>query len=227
MLLSGQLHPHPERDNERTMPEDVFNTEYSVEGSSDDALTDDSSTSEAKVEEKKEQFVPESRFKEVYGKMKELERDLSTLREGKKEGTLTEDQQAELKAKEYLKGLLKETLAEEKSNASQAESQELEKFKSEVSEALSIHSDVKKDDFLSFLEKEGDDYSSVESAMRGYKRLLEKEKDGTEKAKKDLSKKPSLPSSEGSGYNPNKFPDDKGKSLWQIAQEAAAEFSKK
>lgn len=211
------------------MPDDVFNTDYSVEGESNDSSEGESSPpeKEEKDEEKKEQFVPESRFKEVYGKMKELERDVSTLREGKKEGTLTEEQTAELKAKEYLKGLLKETLAEEKSRETQSEKAEIEKFETDVKEVLSIHSDIKKEDFLDFLEKDGDDYSSIAAAMKGFKRLLEKEKDGTEKAKKDLSKKPSLPSSEGSGYNPNKYPDDKGKSLWQIAQEAAAEHLKK
>lgn len=209
------------------MPDEIFNTDYSVEG---EGAPDDSSSSEEKVEEvveKKEQFVPESRFKEVYGKMKDLEREIGTLREGKKEGTLTDDQQAELKAKEYLKGLLKETLAEEKSTQSQTEKAALEKFQEDVEDALSLHSDVKKDEFLDFLEKDGDDYSSIAAAMKGYKRLMEKEKEGSEKTKQNISKKPSLPSSEGIGYNPNKYPDDKGKSLWQIAQEAAAGMSKK
>lgn len=183
---------------------------------------DDSSTSNGE-----EQMIPQSRFKEVYGKMKELEREISGLREAKKEGGLSEEQTKELQAKTYLKNLLKETLAEERSRETQEEKEELAQFKDEVNELLSIHTDVKRDDFLTFLEEEGDDYSSLAAAMRGYKKGNEKEKAGGEKAKQDLSRKPKLPSSEGSGgstYDPDK---DKGKSLWQIAQEAAAEFSKK
>lgn len=187
-----------------------------------------SSAGESSPPQPSEKFVPESRFKEVYGQMKTLEREISSLKEQKQEGTLTEDQQKELQAKTYLKGLLKETLAEQEKEVSTKETQELSEFEEELSGVLSVHSDVKKNDFLVFLEKEGDDYSSLEAAVRGYKRLNETAQQASDKAKRDALKKPSIPFSEGarSGSNEN-YPDDSKKSLWQIAQEAIRESSKK
>lgn len=192
------------------------------ESGEDTQSSDDSSSSQQDGK-----MIPEQRFNQVYGKMKVLEREISTLKEGKREGNLSEEQTKELQAKEYLKGLLKETLEEEKSHQSKAQKEELEKFQDEVNDVLSIHTDIKKQDFLEFLEKDGDDYSSIPSAMKGYKRLLEKENTGAEKAKQNLSKKPSLPSSEGSGGAPTLHEGDKNKSMWQIAQEAAAEYTRK
>ena len=86
---------------------------------------------------------------------------------------------------------------------------------------------MKKDDFLSFLEKEGDDYSSIQAAMKAYKRLSNVEKEAIGKAKQELQKKPKLPAHEGGGGRQDYSESDKGKSLWQIAQEAATELSKK
>ncbi len=183
---------------------------------------DESSTSEAS-----EKMIPESRFNEVYGKMKTLEREIGTLKEGKRDGTLSEDQQKELQAKEYLKGLLKETLSEQERTKQEQEQQEVREFKDKVETVLAIHTDVKKDDFLKFLEEEGDDYASVDAAMKVYKRLSETAKDASEKAKQSISKKPKLPSSEGTGGSVDYAESDKGKTMWQIAQEAARELSKK
>ncbi len=183
---------------------------------------DESSTSEAS-----EKMIPESRFNEVYGKMKTLEREIGTLKEGKRDGTLSEDQQKELQAKEYLKGLLKETLSEQERTKQEQEQQEVREFKDKVETVLAIHTDVKKDDFLKFLEEEGDDYASVDAAMKVYKGLSETAKDASEKAKQSISKKPKLPSSEGTGGSVDYAESDKGKTMWQIAQEAARELSKK
>lgn len=194
----------------------------------DENTEESQSSDESSTSESTEQMIPESRFKEVYGKMKDLEREIGTLKEGKREGTLTEDQQKELQAKEYLKGLLKETLSEQERTKQEQEQQELKEFKDKVETVLSIHTDVKKDDFLKFLEEEGDDYASVDAAMKVYKRLSETAKDASEKAKQSISKKPKLPSSEGtSGGSIDYAEADKGKSMWQIAQEAAKELSKK
>lgn len=194
----------------------------------DSQSLDDSSTSEA--DERtfvSEKMIPESRFNEVYGKMKTLEREIGTLKEGKRDGTLTEDQQRELQAKEYLKGLLKETLSEQERTKQEQEQQEAREFKDKVDSILAIHTDVKKDDFLKFLEEEGDDYASVDAAMKVYKRFSETAKDASEKAKQSISKKPKLPSSEGTGGSVDYAESDKGKTMWQIAQEAARELSKK
>ena len=207
---------------------DDVNEQYPLDGDTGDVTTQDDSSSSEGNEEGEEKVIPESRFREVYGKMKNLEREITTLKEGKKEGTLTEEQSKELQAKQYLKGLLKETLEEEKTAVETREKEQLESFKEQVNSILDVHTDVKKGDFLKFLEDEGDDYASIAAAMKGYKRLHETAKEASEKTKKDLSKKPGLPSSEGSGGGKTNYADsDKGKSMYQIAQEAAAEFFKK
>ena len=72
----------------------------------------DSSSSEIEDTQSGEKMIPESRFKEVYGQMKNLEREITTLKSKESGSGLTEEQQKELQAKEYLKSLLKETLSE-------------------------------------------------------------------------------------------------------------------
>lgn len=219
-MLNQGTYPATER---KISAMDDANEQYPLDADGEDVgAGDDSSSSEI------DKTVPETRFKEVYGKMKELEREIGTLRDTKKEGNLTENQSKELQAKEYLKGLLKETLEEEKRASESKEQAELAKFKEDVNSVLEIHTDVKRDDFLKFIEEEGDDYASIAAAMKGYKRLHETAKDASEKAKQNLSKKPGLPRSEGSGGEKTNYADsDKGKTLWQIAQEAAAGISKK
>ena len=171
--------------------------------------------------EEKEQTVPIHRFQEVYGKMKSLEQDITALKnQGEKSG-LSEEQRKELQAKEYLKGLLKETLAEDKKSKETAEQAEAQQFKEQVGEVLDINTDVKKSDFLKFLETEADSYGieDVKGAMNLYRKLNNLSKEVAEKTKKELSQKPSLPSHEG-GSAMKEYPEDKGKSLWQIAKEA-------
>ena len=175
--------------------------------------------------EQKENMIPETRFNQVYGQMKTLEKEITQLKEGKKEGTLSDEQQKELQAKTYLKGLLKETLDEQEKSKTQKEQEETQKFKSDVDEVLTIHTDVKKDDFLQFLEKEGDDYTSVASAMKSYKKIAELSKDADKAKSKDG--KPNLPAHEGGGGQAYDHEKDKGKSLWQIAEEAQKELAKK
>lgn len=192
---------------------------------------DNGDTGEAGDQQKQpETVVPVERFNQVYGQMKNLERDIASLKEQKGEGTLTAEQQKELQAKTYLKGLLKETLEEQKKAESEAEKAEQAKFESQVNDIIAANPDIKRSEFLSFMEKEGDDYSSVNAALKGYQRLKTAEKEGGEKAKDALEKKKNaaLPGSEGAGSASNQPPpEDKNKSLWQIAQEAAASLRKK
>lgn len=182
---------------------------------------------ESSTSETEEKTVPYSRFKEVNDKMRGLERDISSLKAAKSAGELSEEQQKELKAKEYLKGLLKETIEEQKKQTAEEEAKEQTLFEQEVEEALLANTDVKRAEFLKFIEEEGDDYSSVQAIMKGYKRLAETSKTASEKTKKELAGKPSLPTSEGGGGEKPAAETDKGKPLWQIAVEAAKELGLK
>lgn len=174
-----------------------------------------------------EQTVPLKRFQEVYAKQKNLEQEIATLKEQKKEGGITPEQEKELQAKQYLKNLLKETLSEQEQEMTKAEQQELEKFSTDVDELIMVNPDVKLDDFLKFMEEKADDYGvqSVKGGMKLYRDLHKLSEESLEKAKEILKKKPSLPTSEGlSVAEPH--PDDKGKSITQIAQEIARSFKK-
>lgn len=182
--------------------------------------TGDSSPSE------NQETVPIGRFKEVYGQKKELERKLAE-KEGQK-GEATPDASKEVQAKTYLKSLLKETLAEEKEAQTQAEKKAQTEFEDNVNDQLSLHTSVKRTDFVKFLEDSGDDYSSVEAAMRGYMKINETAVSAAEKAKKDKDGKPGMPKSDTSGGESEGPPaTDKGKSLWEIAQDAARALNKK
>ena len=158
-------------------------------------------------------------------KLKEIEGEIQGLK-GKSEPT-AEDKR-ELEAKQYLKNLLKETLKEEKDTEAQAKAKEEETFGNEVNNILAINTDVKRADFLKFIEDKAESYGieSIEGAMRLYKDLGNITKETSDKTKKDILGKPKLPQSEGDGISKTP-PDDKGKSLWQIAQEAIQGLSKK
>ena len=191
--------------------------------------TEESSTSETTTDDKKtdSEVIPASRFKEVYRQMKEAERKLEAHEQPKDDKTAGDK---EAQARNYLKGLTKEALAEAKREQAEAEANDYAKFQDEVKEVLDINTDVKKQEFLTFLEKEGDDYSSVEAAMKVFKRLAETAKDASDKARKSIAVKPGLPKSEGMGGEKSKEEiqeADKGKSLHQIAQEAIRESTQK
>ena len=173
-----------------------------------------------------ESSVPYHRFKEVNDKLKTVGDEIAELKKAQKgPDGLTDQQKKELEAKTYLKGLLGETLEEQKKAEAQAEAQELKTFQQEVDDTLGLNPSIKKDEFLKFLEEEGDDYSSVTSAMKGYKKLEEAKTQGAEKAKKDLKGKPNLPAGEGGGAK-ERPAEDKNKSLWQIAEEAISQSKK-
>lgn len=164
--------------------------------------------------------VPYERFKEVNEQKNALETRIKEL-ETKKEtpGGLNDAQQKELEAKQYLKGLLKETLSEEQQAAKAAEEQEQKQFERQVSDVLGVNPDVEKKDFVDFLEKEGDDYASVDSAMRAYKRINEKVIEAKKKTREDEKRKPDMPSHEGGGGKSSALETDKGKTISQIADE--------
>ena len=172
---------------------------------------------EASPQEEKGSTVPITRFNEVYRRQKELETEISSLKSDKAKGNLTPEQEKELQAKTYLKGLLKETLEEDKKAQKAEETQQQEKFETEVGDVLGVNPDVKKDDFLKFLTEEGDDFSSIASAMKQFRKVNNLSKEVSEEAKRKALKKPGLPKSEGEGAATP--PDDRNKSLQQIAKE--------
>lgn len=166
-----------------------------------------------------EKFVPYTRFKEVNDKFKTLEGEIAALKtQSKEDGGLSPEQKKELEAKTYLKNLLKETLDETKQAESAQEKAELERFEKDVEESLSIHTDVKKEDFLKFIEEDAPAYGieSVDGAMKLYRKINDLSKDIAERTKRDMKSKPSFPTHEGGGSSDA---NDAGKSLWQIADE--------
>lgn len=186
-------------------------------------------TTDSSTETTEEKTVPYSRFREVNEKMRDLETEIQSLKTQKAEDGLTPAQTQELQAKQYLKNLLKETIEEEKKTTEEMERQQQQIFEKEVDRVLSLHSNVKKDDFLKFIEEKGDEYgiTSVSGAMKLYKDLQAIKEETSEKTKRSLSSKPSLPKSEGSGGQQYQEFSDKHKSLRQIAEEAIRELSKK
>lgn len=166
-----------------------------------------------------EQTVPYHRFKEVIDKTKALEADIQALKSTKKDSGLTPEQEKELQAKTYLKSLLKETLTEQEEAQARDKEQELKQFEKDVESALELNTDVKKPDFLKFMEEEGDDFSSVASAMKHYKNVQEAREEAVEKAKDDLKGRPNLPRHEGGGTAKEAPETDKGKSITEVAQD--------
>ena len=168
-------------------------------------------------EEDKPKTVPLSRFNEVYGEKKALEEKL-------KEKEVPDDKK-EQEAKNYLKNLQRETLKEIRAEEEKAKEQELANFNKEVAEILELNSDVKKADFLKFIEEEAEKYGvqSVSGSMSLYRKFEEVSKTSSDKTKREISSKPKLPSNEGGG---NETYNDSGKSLYQIANEAKKELNK-
>ena len=183
-----------------------------VDDGAGNAKLDDAGKPVPFVEEKS---IPYSRFKEVNDDLKTLKQEIAGLKTQKSDGGLSPEQQKELDAKTYLKSLLTETLNENKQVESQKEKAELEKFDSDVSESLSVNTDVKKDEFLKFIEEEASAYGieSVDGAMKLYRKMNNLTKEVSEKTKKEMLGKPRLPEHEGGG---KEEPSDAGKSLWEI-----------
>lgn len=175
-----------------------------------------------------QKFVPYSRFKEVNNKVKELENAINNtnnLQAKKDEGkALTPEEQKDLNAKNYLKGLLKETLEEQEKSKQEATAKELKEFNASVDNVLEINPDVKKDEFLKFIEENEDKYkfSSVDGAMAIYKDLNKVKSEAKEQGKKEVQNRPKFPANEGSPA-PKSY-DTKGKSFSQIAEEAKREL---
>lgn len=185
---------------------------------------DDDGQSIPFVEEEK--TVPYSRFKEVNEQKKTAEQERDSLKKTT-EPQLTPEQQKEKQAKDYLRGITKEVLAEEKKAVKEEEVQEQKKFEDEVSDILAVNTDIDKDEFLKFIEDNGDKYgiTSVKGAMTLYKDMGKAKTDTEEKTKEDLAKKPNLPKTEGA--KPEKSVDDSEKTFQQVVDEELREAETK
>ena len=179
-----------------------------------DVAEEGADTKDESSESESDKVIPYSRFKEVVDKKNELEAELA---KNKPKEEASPEKAKEAEAKNYLKNLLKETLEETKSETAKKEAEELSKLQSDVDDVVTKNPGVKKDDFLKFVEENGDDFASVASAMKHYRTINGITKEEADKVNKD--KKPALPNSEAGPSNKSDY-DDKGKSLSQIAEEA-------
>lgn len=164
-----------------------------------------------------DQSVPYHRFKEVLDKTKTLETEIQSLKVTKGKDGLTPEQEKELQAKEYLQKLIKDELHAEKEAKEKQEKQEQEKFEEEIDEVLARNTDVKRDDFLKFIQEKGEKYgvTGVAQAMSLYRDFESLSKEA--KAKDDKDKKPPVLSHEG---GEKIYEEDKNKSIFGIAEDA-------
>ena len=174
-----------------------------------------------------EQTVPYKRFKDVNEAKKDAEQKLQTLE--KKGETLTPEQQKEKQARDYLKGLVKDQLAEEAKAKKAEETQEQKNFDSEVDDILAVNSKVDREEFLKFIEDNSDKYAitNVTGAMELYKDLGKIKSDTAEETKDNLANKPNLPKSEGTAEIKQDLSGDKNKTLQEITEEAMKEAEAK
>ena len=143
------------------------------------------------------------------------------MKEKKHETGLNEEEQKELKAKQYLKTLYKEIREEEKAEENRQKTQQDRKFAFEVDDAIALNPEVKKTDFIKFLEEEADELgiTSVSGAMKAFRKLNSIKKEVAEETKTKINEKPGLPKSSTNQSSVDYVKEDKGKSLVQIAQE--------
>lgn len=211
-------------------------TEKVEETSAEETSTE---TEETETEEKKEEttppgtkekepMVPLHRFRETNDKLEKVEKEIADLRQQKFGPGISDEQQKELQAKNYLKTLLKEQLDEERLASEAKESAEFREFEKSVDEILETHPSVQRKDFVDFMEKNAEKYGieSVPGAMKLYLDLGNLSKQAKEEGKKEIQKKPGLPRSEGAGGGEQAPAEDKNKSYAQVVQDAIRSLRK-
>lgn len=186
----------------------------------EETSTEETSTEESSASEEDKKTVPLERFNEVYGQLKDVKKEIESLKTKEAKTGLNPEEEKELKAQEYLQGLIEKTLSKREEQAAQAKVRAEKELKENIEETLSLNPDVKRTDFVKFLENEADKYgvNTVAGAMNLYRQINKTTLEANQKAKDELKKKPSSLSNEGTGGG--KAPDDTGKTLRQIAEEA-------
>lgn len=200
------------------------NKDVNLEGGDDGSKNPPEGDPSAPPKSNEPENVPYHRFKEVNAKVRDLEQQLKSLN-NKPSTPGAEDKEAQ--AKSYLKGLLRETLEEQKKLEVETKQKEQDAFNNEVDKTLELNADVKRADFLKFIKEKSDSYgiTSVAGAMKLYRDFNNLSKESLEKAKKDLSAKPRLPNNEGGGSGGGK--NSYGSSLQEIASNSIKEFGLK
>ena len=174
-------------------------------------------------QESKGETVPIGRFNEVYKETKELKEEVAALKGKAEPGTQTPEAQKEADAEKYLDNLLDKRLDARETAAKEATAKEDTELKESIDNTLSINTDVKREEFLKFMEEKRDTYKfqSVEGAMSIYRDMNNLTKEVQEKTKEDMGDKPSFPKTEGAPSGGETI-DDSGKTLQQIANEAVS-----
>lgn len=185
-----------------------------------ETTTEESSTPEDKT-------VPYDRFKEVNDLKKEAEDKVKTL-EADKPGELTPKQQEEKQAKDYISSLVSEEVDKRESALKSKETQEEEQFSQDVQDSLDENQDIKKDDFVKFLEDQGESFTSVKAAMTVFKQIGKNVKDAKAEGREEEQAKPDMPSSDAGAAQEVEVPaEDKGRSFTQVTQDIIRGLAKK
>ena len=186
----------------------------------EETTTEESSTTDEKT-------VPYDRFKEVNDSKKGLEEEVKTLKDSQPD-KLTPEQEKEKQAEEYLSGLVKKELDKSTKVQKDAEVAEEQKFDRDVQDVLDENQDIKKADFLAFVEKEGDTFTTVKGAMSIFKQIGKTAKTAKAEGIEEEQAKPELPSSEGGTVESTEPPkEDANRTLSQVVQDVVKGMTKK
>ncbi len=186
----------------------------------EETTTEESSTTDEKT-------VPYDRFKEVNEAKKGLETEVKTLKDSQPD-KLTPEQEKEKQAEDYLSGLVSKELEKKEQAKKETEVKEEQQFNQDVQDVLDENQDIKKPDFLAFIEKEGDNFATVKGAMSIFKQLGKTAKTAKAEGIEEEQAKPELPSSEGGTIESTEPPkEDANRTLSQVVQDVVKGMTKK
>lgn len=159
----------------------------------------------------------QKRIDELTWQKKTAEEKLAILEKERGAKTvLTEEEEREKKAKNYLRDLMKEVREEEKTAETEAD----EQLKEEIRNVTSLYPDFDEKSVLNLMDKYG-----IESVERGYqvwKEISKVKVEAKDETKKEILSRPKSPSgvkTTDEGVDQTSEADKK-KSLWEIVEEA-------
>ena len=133
--------------------------------------------------------VPLENLQAVQAEKIRIEGELKELKD--KPGVTKEEvEDKEQKAEKYLETLVGKVFDKREQAAKENTTKEENQFETDVNNVLSIHTDVKRDDFVKFIEEKGEKYhvTSVEGAMQIYRDINKLTGEAKEEGKKDADK---------------------------------------